>query len=405
MKLHLIWLLFISVNSFPFEILPHLQNIDTIDFGSIIFDIDLTDSEMVNLVTIASNENLLVSTNYEEFDCSHNTLIIVNEKKFTKLKKERNPNFVKNPCKTFLVIFQETIEFLDVENEPYFFGLKYEKFKIDLYEIQIYSKRIISLIHFNGSKIIKENQDIIKRRSNFNGGKIRLVRDPSLDFSYNALPWIQKNFNFTIDEKTFEGYGSLRNGSWKGSIRQIIDKEIDMIAIGTMTQNLDRISVCTPGFGLAKAKRYFYFSRKAYEITSPWAIFEVFNGNSWTFIGLTFVFMVVILSSGSNIIKSFASVMKAFVGDSFNQDLFLQNNFKRSKSIQIFVISLFGSFIFWCFTGILISLLAVPVQQAPLKSYDDILTKSKNFKLVTVAHGSTDTALKNWIGNDPREHS
>ena len=54
-----------------------------------------------------------------------------------------------------------------------------------------------------------------------------------------------------------------------------------------------------------------------------------------------------------------------------------------------------GTFMFWCFTGILTSLIAIQIEEPPLKSLNDLQSKS-NFKLLTFGGGSTDKRLKKW---------
>ena len=117
-------------------------------------------------------------------------------------------------------------------------------------------------------------------------------------------------------------------------------------------------------------------------------MFEVFSGNCWVLIAVTFVVMMIFLlvpnGNGFNILRSFSAVVKAFLADSFDEDILKQgNDFKMTKSIQIFFTSLFGSFIFWCFSGILISLLAFPNVDT-IRNFDDLLTKPSNFKFITI---------------------
>ena len=54
-----------------------------------------------------------------------------------------------------------------------------------------------------------------------------------------------------------------------------------------------------------------------------------------------------------------------------------------------------GTFMFWCFTGILTSLIAIQIEEPPLKSLNDLPSKS-NVKLLTVGRGSTDTRMIKW---------
>ena len=54
-----------------------------------------------------------------------------------------------------------------------------------------------------------------------------------------------------------------------------------------------------------------------------------------------------------------------------------------------------GTFMFWCFTGILTSLIAIQIEEPPLKSLNDLQSKS-NFKLLTFGGGSTDKRMRKW---------
>ena len=54
-----------------------------------------------------------------------------------------------------------------------------------------------------------------------------------------------------------------------------------------------------------------------------------------------------------------------------------------------------GTFMFWCFTGILTSLIAIQIEEPPLKSLNDLPSKS-NFKLLLYGGGSTDKKMIKW---------
>ena len=54
-----------------------------------------------------------------------------------------------------------------------------------------------------------------------------------------------------------------------------------------------------------------------------------------------------------------------------------------------------GTFMFWCFTGILTSLIAIQIEEPPLKSLNDLQSKS-NFKLFIFGGGTTDKRIIKW---------
>ena len=73
----------------------------------------------------------------------------------------------------------------------------------------------------------------------------------------------------------------------------------------------------------------------------------------------------------------------------------------RTTSGHIFMLSFFGAFIFWCFTGVLTSILTVKNYSLPANSLDDI-TNSKYLKLFTPKGGSTQSLLIDWANKKPQ---
>jgi hypothetical protein len=58
-----------------------------------------------------------------------------------------------------------------------------------------------------------------------------------------------------------------------------------------------------------------------------------------------------------------------------------------------------GAFMFWCFTGILTSLIAIQIKEPPLKTLDDLNSKS-NFKIL-LTKGSTFQRVEEWANKNP----
>ena len=79
--------------------------------------------------------------------------------------------------------------------------------------------------------------------------------------------------------------------------------------------------------------------------------------------------------------------------------LFKDKNHVKSKSILILCLSMNGAFMFWCFTGILTSLIAIQIEEPPLKTLDDLNSKS-NFKIL-LTKGSTFQRVEEWANKKP----
>ena len=144
---------------------------------------------------------------------------------------------------------------------------------------------------------------------------------------------------------------------------------------------------------------YFFFNKSATESTSWWRIFTVFNPFSWMVILLSFIFLATVLTSFSSFdAKSFcwsiAALSKAFLAHEISLDCLMTKS-KKSKYVLIVTISFLGGFVYWYFTGVLISLLTVPTQKPLLTSLDDLLHKH-NFKLTAYSGGISESFIINW---------
>ena len=82
---------------------------------------------------------------------------------------------------------------------PYFFAIKQHRPEIfELFEVQTYSEKIISISRFNvtSKSLTYVNKDVFKRRSDFNGAPIR-------------LSMTNQEYLFSVDPK----------GEFKGTVR------------------------------------------------------------------------------------------------------------------------------------------------------------------------------------------
>lgn len=104
----------------------------------------------------------------------------------------------------------------------------------------------------------------------------------------------------------------------------------------------------------------------------------------------------------SNFVTSFAAVAKAIVSEGLDEDAFMVTDFKLTKHLQLITLSLFGGFLFWFYTGVLISTLTVPSTETPLKNLGDLPSLGGNFKLVVHANSITESFVRNWANESPR---
>ena len=161
------------------------------------------------------------------------------------------------------------------------------------------------------------------------------------------------------------------------------------------------------GFGLKMSHNHFFFDRnKAMKSSSYFAILQVFTDITWLVMGSTFATLCLsFLLFGKNtnfemLISSFGALGKAFCAQSFDDSNSWNKNLKISKYILIFSVSLLGGFIYWYFTGLLVSFLTAPTSQPPITALNDLLAMSE-FKLYIVKDWTQVTLVREWADRDP----
>ena len=60
-----------------------------------------------------------------------------------------------------------------------------------------------------------------------------------------------------------------------------------------------------------------------------------------------------------------------------------------------------GTIMFWCFSGVLTSLIAIQIEEPPLTSLED-LNEMSDFKLIVFGGGTTNIRILKWAENDTR---
>lgn len=144
------------------------------------------------------------------------------------------------------------------------------------------------------------------------------------------------------------------------------------------------------------------YNKRFHEQSLAWTtIFSAFNELTYLVILVSLLTLAFFLSFTSS--KCFpklcflglVSSVQAVFGQSFDQELFLISNRKWSRSILIFCLSFLGVFIYWCFTGVLTSLLTVPTENSPLTSLDELHVKN-NYKIPLYRVGAQMARIKEW---------
>ena len=368
-----------------------LYQIENQIYDAVLFT-DLNDAKMENIKKFAYKYPILTR---KPSDCLGHILEIIPLHKVNMVTYEFM-DFIKNPCKTLMVTFtsfQDLQEILrqnvKIPGHPYIFAI--DENSSEIFEMQFYAQKIVP---------VSQNGSIFERRSDMTGAIIRLTM-PKANIE---LEKFQKFFNFTIKQVEFKGYGQFKKGKWNGAVGQLLENEID-VAPFDMSHSVARIQVIQPGFSYLIERSYIIYSKKAQQTTSWLAIFEIFTPLSWISIGLSFLLLPLIFSGSlklkmDSFLWSFSSVAKAFFANSFDVESYLMKK-SFGRTILVLTVSLFGGFIFWYFTSVLLSVLIVPSKHPTIEYFDDLLGKN-NFKLHMWDGGYKSDILEKWAKSKPK---
>jgi hypothetical protein len=211
--------------------------------------------------------------------------------------------WVKNPYRTVLIdvgnktliqINQILMEPKNLKSFPcaypkqsYFFILSSND---HVYELQLLQQQIVP---------VEPNQSLYERRKNLNGyilqvgcivtGLPYLLFNPEPFGIHGDLSKLfMQEFNFRINWIEQDTYGTKKNGTWNGVMKELIDNNVDvaMMELSHSPERFEDISVSYPG-RLEKACVYFW--KQPYAALSPMSYFDVFHIYFWIGAGLTII--------------------------------------------------------------------------------------------------------------------
>lgn len=236
---------FLCIKASRIELLLH-TNLATLDWLSpdlLMIDFEISDKDTEIIQKLALKGHKIVFS--EDFREKGNVLKIQEYPIHNILLYNWRPNYVKDPNTTYLFLIDD-LNLIDlnlkINFQPYHFVLFANETHQELFEVQKYSQRIISIcsLILKEAKVTFQNQNIFQRRSQFNRARIHGIRDPLLPwFGYGPdkqwigingviLRQIKSNFNFSIRWERFKGYGNqLPNGSWIGAMKSLQDDTLD----------------------------------------------------------------------------------------------------------------------------------------------------------------------------------
>ena len=102
----------------------------------------------------------------------------------------------------------------------------------ELHEVQFYSQKSIWISTWNtkSNELLMSDDNWYQRRLDFNGANLNITFSPlNSDLESELFSLFQDNFNFTFEQKAFQGFGGiLEDGTRTGSIGEVINGNLDL---------------------------------------------------------------------------------------------------------------------------------------------------------------------------------
>ena len=277
-----------------------------------------TDEETENIKGLYQASNFFINTNMNSF-CDGREIILTSKT----IHVQENPRrYIKDPCSTIMVLWDE--KSIHFQQEPYFYFFNGR----NIIEVQSYNRQRVKLLTFEeDSSITYHVTDVFQRRKDLNGAPIVMnhlnlrsffhVGDHGEMLGENGeiISMFKEKFNFSI--QWYGGpqeYGiKSRNGKWNGYIGALIEGDLDVntVNLGFVP---DRVEVVSPGFPLAKHSTAVTYKRSSASMSKVWAIFQIFSNQLWIIIAVSLLTFSISIGKPQLFLKSICKVTKAMLG-------------------------------------------------------------------------------------------
>ena len=148
-------------------------------------------------------------------------------------------NILPKESVTYLLIldnekYLETIQDMRIPGKPPYIYVIIKKGEetFELHEVQFYSQKTIWISTWNtkSNELLMSDDNWYQRRLDFNGANLNSTFSPlNSDLESELFSLFQDNFNFTFDQKAFQGFGGiLEDGTRTGSIGEVINGNLDL---------------------------------------------------------------------------------------------------------------------------------------------------------------------------------
>ena len=320
---------------------------------------------------------------------------------------ETKGKFIKNPNLSFVIFdegFNESV--LDFKalpcmlpEQPYFYVLSVANGTYQLFEILVYSHTVLPIgrsirSSSDPSEIEYTNTNVYKRRSDFKQTSVTcdgFGKDNKILFMSEVYQMFREDFNFDaiLENDTLFGQ-ELPNGTWIGSVGKLIAHEHDLAAKDYSLTN-DRLNV-TEGVAMYKVSTQVVYLKTSNAHGSITGLLNVLSTGFWMTI-LVFMFLFFILfvvttkysttkpKIARSILDSGTLIIKAFLGQGFNEDVFIESHYELKKTflLQLQLLSFIGAMVFWIYSGCLISFFTFIPGEPPINFISDFKDSPMTF--------------------------
>ena len=172
-----------------------------------------------------------------------------------------------------------------------------------------------------------------------------------------------------------------------------ISSDFFIPAAGDFTFTNERLEVVEPSAPIFKAQVQVVYSRRQTHGNFT-GLLNVLSPNFWiTIFAFMFIFFFLFIASikysmprstiALAILDSAALIVKAFVGQGFDEDVFLKSHFglKKTFILQLQLLSLIGAMVFWIYSGCLISFFTFSPSGPPINFIEDLKDSPMKFYL------------------------
>ena len=282
----------------------------------------------------------------------------------------------------------------------------FESDRIDVLEVyQVGTKTFennVGYINISSATFYESQADYWERRKNLQGSRIKVTTKDLFDFhylgtngNYQGPFWdifyvLQQQTNFSIElvENSDGQWGVLSedNETWTGMVGMLQKREVD-VAVVSLAFKSERLDVMDFSDPILKDKITLLSLNHRKRDLNLMAYIDMFTANSWIFIGIVFICLVLFLHAlfrwqtpnreKLTILRVMVVIALAFIQRGEDESVVMPS---RARRMAYFTIVMFATFLFASYSALLTSSMIFSTDSASISTFQDLI--DRNYKLV-----------------------